>query len=357
VGGYYIMMKTIRGVAPPAQAIACMAALALGGCQSRPKLVDTLGASVGGQQLSIWDHDVRELAPIIVVASVEKNEVVAKHVEAARYGGVYLDLHVVRCKRENSLKGGLTGPELTFLYFADGRHPGFEPNPIYRRLFRAEPGRRYLFFLTRDRGVLRSIGDVGQYSIPVSTGAHAETPVSDGDVGKRISEILLAPEAGADLGMMAQGMLDYSRIADAWGSRLLTVQLLRNLLPLAEPVRSAACSVLATNYLGQADCLQAVADDVNESPELRQEALSELKRPSVSRRELLAILEDPAHLDQLDYGGSARDSRRRLREELETLLLASDTILRDRACKALKRYCPWDAEPKCPAAKGNPGDP
>ena len=332
----------------PAQVIVCLASLALGGCHRRPDLVDTLGTAIDEQDSMPWNHDTRELAPIIVLASVEGNEVIAKHVEAARYQGVYLDLHVVLCKRENSLKGGLTETELRFFYFAYGRYPDSKANPKYKRLFHAEPGSRYLFFLTRDRGVLRSIGDVGDYSILISTGTHAEAPAKDGDIGRLVSEVLLTPGKGADLELMAKKLLDYSSIADVWGSRPLTVQLLRHLFSLHGPLRSEACSVLVSRYQGQYDCLQALAEDADSSPELRKTVLAELKEQSIARQLVLEDLKDPAKLVYAHWGG---DSRHRMREELQTFLFAPDVLLHERACTALKRYYPWDAQPNCSGVK------
>jgi hypothetical protein len=143
---------------------------------------------------------------------------------------------------------------------------------------------------------------------------------------------------------MARQLPDYSSIADIWGSRPFTVQLLRHLFSLHEPLRSEACSVLVSRYRGQYDCLQALAEDVNSSPELRQTLRGALKEQSIARPLILEDLKDPAQLAYLDWAG---DSRRRIREELETLLLAPDALLHERACTALKRYYPWDAEPRC----------
>jgi len=334
---------------PSPRVVVCLVSLSLAGCQRHPKMVDTLGTAIDDAQVN-YRCDPRELAPFVVLASVEENRVIAAHVEAARYEGVYLDLHAVRCKREISLKGGLTGPDLEFFYFADGyrEYPGSKPNPRYKRLFQANPGSRYLFFLTRDRDLLRSIGDVGEYSIPVATGFHSGDLPKGRVVGSHISEVLLVPGNGANLGLLAKQLLDYSNIADDWGSRLLTVQLLRNLASAPEPVRSQACGVLVAKYHGQWDCLQALAGDVNEPPAVRAEASRELKEQGGVRQRLLDDLQDPARLAYMDAAG---DSRRRLREELQTLLLARDAALNERACAALKRYYPYDTDPMCLTTK------
>jgi hypothetical protein len=91
-----------------------------------------------------------------------------------------------------------------------------------------------------------------------------------------------------------------------------------------------------------------MAEDASESPENRQEALRELKEQSAFRQRLLEDLKDPARLAYTDWAG---DSRRRVREELETMLFGTDAILQELACTALKRYYPYDAEPRCSGTK------
>ena len=351
------MTNERRGYRIPSLAITIL----LCACQRKQpvSLIDTLGAPIANgildQGISVWRDpaDPRESVPIIVVASVEENQVVASHVEAARYKGVFLDLHSVRCKRENSLKGGLSEQELRFFYFADGRPPGSDakPNPLYKRLFKAESGSRYLFFLTRDGDVLRSIGDVGDYSLRIATGRHSERPTRTEEIGKRMAEILLTPADGADLDLMANTLLRSSEFADSWGSRPFTVQLLRQLLPLGEPIRSEACGVLVARYAGQYDCLRALADDTNEAARYRQEASKELNEKSAERERLSEDLKDPAALTFMDFAG---DSRHRLREELETLLFNEDKTQHQRACIALRRYFPRDPQPRCIGAGGQP---
>jgi hypothetical protein len=211
---------------------------------------------------------------------------------------------------------------------------------LLKRPYEANPGSRYLFFLMRDGDALRSIGDVGEYSVRVFTGAHAE-PSAGGEVtGTRVSRILLNPGDGADLDSLAKALSKYSNLADTWGSRPFSVQLLRELISRGEPVRAAACGVLVESYKGQYDCLEALAKDQNESLENRQEALRKLQEKGFERRSLLEALKDPAQLP-------VPDSLRKMREEYETLLFSSDPLLHDRACGALNRYFPREAEPGC----------
>jgi len=186
---------------------------------------------------------------------------------------------------------------------------------------------------------------VGEYSIPVLTGNHAETTREDTDVGSKMSELLLTPGSGADVGLMAQALDRYSRIADIWASRVRSVELLRRLLSLGEPLHSQACGVLVANYYGQEDCLMTVAEDATESNANREWAKREFKEKLAERQLVLEDLKDPA---QLRYQDRAGDSRHRLREELETLLFNPDPTLHERSCRALARYFPWHPESKCP---------
>jgi hypothetical protein len=323
------------------------------GCrrQQHPTLIDTLGEPIANgtldQGLNVYapPADPRDAVPIIVVAVVERNTVVAKHLQAARYAHVYLDLHMVECKRENTIKGGLTGQELRFFYFADGRYPDGDANPLYKQLFDATPGSRYLLFLKRDGDTLRSIGDVGPYSILIAAGHHREQPMEFDEIGERIADILLTPGDGANLDLLSKILGRSSAAADFWSSRPHTVKLLRQLFPLGEPLHSQACGVLVESYSGQEDCLQTIADDPNESAANREEASKELKEKSEDRKRFLQDLKDPAALDY--QRRAAGDSWHRIREELETLLFNPDPLQHERACTALKRYFPRTTEPKC----------
>jgi hypothetical protein len=342
----------------PPVAIVSLMLVALSGCGGKqiPALPDFLGATIAG---GVLDRGINasndpaervELVPAIVVGFVEENRIVAKRVQALRYKNVFLDLHEVRCKRENSLKGELTGNEFHFFYFADGQYSDGQPRPLYKRTFKADPGRRYLFFLTQEAGVWRSIGDVGEYSIPVNSGKHDEVPIKAGEIGQRIGEILLTPGTDADLGLMAATIPTATEAAEVWASRLVAASLLRSLLQRGEPLRSMACGTLVERFRGQYDCLESIANDPGEPAENRREASIELEHKSELRRRIRDDLKDPARLTYQDFAG---DSRQRLREELETLLFnQTDRMQHERACQALSRYFPWNIEPECGVRKG-----
>src|SRR6266852_7845789 len=139
--------------------------------------------------------DFRTVAPVVVVATITSNEPEGAPIEARRFQGVFVQLRRVVCRLENSLRGPKPADQFKFYYFADAKLPGAIPNPLHRKMFEASPGKRYLLFLCQERNVLRSIGDVGAYSIPVLSGVHSsyeaaqEDPFSTG-LGRAIADIL-----------------------------------------------------------------------------------------------------------------------------------------------------------------------
>jgi hypothetical protein len=206
--------------------IACAILFAACNGQRIPALVDTLG-SAPDQTGTLFSPDFRRLAPIVVVASVLKNDVILQNRPAVRIPNVALDLHAVRCSLENVLKGTIEQPEFTFYYFGQNSARGW--NPFYKILFRAEPAKRYIFFLVRENGVLRSIGDVGEYFIEVRSGAHPgyiPPDLKDGwidqaDLGHAVADVLLKKGDGADSSnptAFAFYLWKSVNLANRWGS-------------------------------------------------------------------------------------------------------------------------------------------
>lgn len=306
-------------------------------------VIDTLGSAIDLPGVP----DVRQFAPIVIVATVLENRVAVSGVPAARLPKVLLDLHLVRCRLENSLRGQIDGVEVSFYYFADTEFPHF-----YQRQFDASPGRRYIFFLNNENGVLRSIGDAGPYSLEVLTGAHPGYRAGE-NLGLAIADILFTLGADYDSTTLAKD-LSYAYldarlgVADLWGSRLHNIQLIRGLLGEPEPIRSRACLVLAARYEGQYDCLYALMRDPNESSEVREKARTNLLQIEASEKALVERLRDPAILEFPGIG--APDSRKQILEELQSELGSPNSNVRRGACIALHRYYPH-AEIACSAGR------
>jgi hypothetical protein len=311
------------------------------------ELHDLLGSAV---DVGSQTFDFRTAAPVVVVAVVTSNEPEGSPTEARRFPGVFLQLRRVRCRLENTLRGDGPRDEFSFYYFADAKLPGAIPNPVHRLLFEAMPGRRYLLFLCREQDVFRSVGDVGDYTIPVFSGAHPlYKPPDDGPYStglcRAIADILLTPGEGFDPNKFAQNIA-YARLtSDQLGSRLYTVNLLLRILVQREPLRSAACFELAHSYYGHYSCLAELNADPTLAPGVRKHAADVLEEQLESDRALKQALHDPA---TLDFGKLLRpDSRQAILEELQLILADPDPEVRALACGALRRYFPYDQVHGC----------
>ncbi|MEO8132001.1 MAG: hypothetical protein ABI822_33205 [Bryobacteraceae bacterium] len=308
-----------------------------------PEMHDLLGSFVDNALEFEFEGDLRSLAPTIAVASVLSNKAIGAPKEALRFSGVYLQQRAVHCRLENLLKGRTPGPEFSFYYFADARLPKASPNPIHRILFEAKPGRRYIFFLSQEGQVLRSIGDVGDFTIPVFSGAHPGAADLNGNpdpaqLAGRIADILLVSGTGFDAREFARNIV-YARLAaDRVGSREYTAHLLRDLLSQTEPLRSAACYELVHSFYGQYQCLTNLSNDVSLDSGARERASRALEDEKRKELRLKEQLREPA---TLGFGKMLRpDSRIANLEELKIMLSAPDPEIHRLVCRAIQRYFP-----------------
>jgi hypothetical protein len=306
---------------------------------------DLFGTAIDMDQLS---RATPIPAPIVVVAAVLKNEPVGLPVQAQRYIGLMLQLHRVSCRLENLIKGDPPHAEFDFFYFADPEVAQSVPNPKYNRahMFRAEPGDRYIFFLLRQREMLRSVGDVGSFSVRVDSGRHpqrpeltAGRPEDTGEVGRIISDILLTPGQDLDPQGFAMAIPNARKWSIAFGSQLHTVDLLKGLLTLPVPIRTAACDELAQHYPSQYGCLADIHADSTNSEDTRQWAFRRLAYFEQQDARLEEQLLDPA---ALTYDSMAANL-----EELEIILGSPNPRIRTLACAALERYFPRSVPAQC----------
>jgi hypothetical protein len=226
--------------------VACSLALACG-LQTSPKLVDTLGDTFD-QTGVVWEPDLRPSAPEIVTAVVGSNRVVVANVPSARLQGVSLDLHLVHVSCETVLRGDIPTGDFRFYYY-DESPDTRQHNPRYKRPFAARPGRRYLFFLKRDMGVLRSVGDVGEYSVEIASGRHWNLTTKRDSIAQQLAEVMLSLGESPDLGELQHVVRHDAELAKKWGSPdFFTTGLLQQLLTATEPVRQSACQALIDLY-------------------------------------------------------------------------------------------------------------
>jgi len=304
---------------------------------SAPPLIDTLGSAMDQTEV-VFSPDLRQFAPIVLVGFVHENRVVESR-PAARAPGVVLDLHLVRTSLEVPIRGRLNSREVEFYYFVQSPQSP-QPNARYKRLFEAEQGRRYIFFLCEENGVLRSVGDVGEYSVPVLSGTHSGYHPDASNPGDTVADILLTLGSGASPEAFARSLRSSSIVSDAWGSRPHTVRLLRKLLTNAGPIRESACIVLTTRYNGQHDCEYGV-----DRSGQREESSFRAYLQDARDARLLAALRSTGSLDLPIIG--TPDSRKRMREELQSIAGSENPALRGASCAVLAKYYPGEVIPEC----------
>src|SRR5579864_84266 len=128
------------------------------GCSRAPRLTE----------LDEKANSQARLAPVVVVGMADIDALIGRPVPSRRDPGYPMQLHRVRVKIENVLKGSI-GQQTIFVYYF-GFAGGFEgPRPLG---FGREPSRRILWLL-RDGGVFRMACDGWDgCTMPVMSGAH-----------------------------------------------------------------------------------------------------------------------------------------------------------------------------------------
>lgn len=134
-------------------------------------------------------------APIVAVGSVLAVRTVGGVRRSARIPEMRIELLELMVRVENVLRGSISTPTVKVYYFMFSAHN--------QRLFGVcvyTPvlQERLVLFLKEESGVIRSVGDVNDYTLRVYSGSHEglEPPVG-ASLGEAISWVLLTP--GKDL--------------------------------------------------------------------------------------------------------------------------------------------------------------
>lgn len=318
---------------------------------SRPATPNYPGDLVGSL-IDTLPHDqvaYLRVAPIVVLAVVLSNDVVGPPVESSGVPGVVVVPHRVKCNLEEVLRiddGKALTNEFDFVYFGLSDERAY--NPYHRQLFRATAGERYLLLLIRQRNMIRSIGDVGNFTIPVYTGKHSTAAAAglaatriqraQDSFGARISSLLLTIGSLPQPEDLARRLYQYRLISEGLGSRLQTFHLLRGLLTSEPDIRAAACFELNESFTGQSSCLKEIAADTRRDDGTRAKASTMFGRVQRLEQLRLGDLIDPAHLGFSPM--MSPDSMSANYDELVILLGHPDARFRRSACAAIRRYYP-----------------
>jgi hypothetical protein len=257
-------------------------------------------------------------------------------------------LYKIEFTPEHVLKGKLAGRSAFLVFLDEHRALGFA------RAFDFEPHHRSIFFLIKEGEILRSFGDVRDFSLGLAGNTvtqltsirseygtdHVSTvrgSVEDDEAAFKIAQLLLAPP-GSKVDRYIQHLgisVVYAEIAT---SARYTLGLLRKALSAPDTrVAAAICEALVFRYPTQTDCL-------NTTPNISSEARAKAESRIVSMEaEILNSLErNPMQ------GLIATDSRQRVLDELEILRTSTNQRIRKLACQAIDRYYPEKRVERCP---------
>jgi hypothetical protein len=305
-----------------------------------PSLADTFGSALDQTEI-LWNPDVRRLAPLVPLVKVIDNAVLLTNKTALRDPSIKLDLHVVTCDLEGMVKGEMNERRFKFYYYSQSETS--RPNRRYAVLFRAEPGKHYLFFLSRENGVLRSIGDVGEFFIEVYSGRHS-IPLSPGspqaetwnsENGRRLAEVLLTPGEELDYEAYSKMMVLTVPTAQRWSSRKQVFDILKGLTSRPQPLRSLGCTYLTKHYLSQYGCLISIADDLRMDQAARSRAFGELTAQKRIDQRVELALSDWEKLGLV--GLDSIDSISALLDEFQMLMESPNVRVRKLACALASR--------------------
>jgi hypothetical protein len=230
-------------ISETARVLATIAAVAIGqlslimaGCARAPDLPDIFQRSGGSKSF-----DVEMAAPVVVVGLVERSDEVGRPRRSRRDARLGIQLTRVQIQVEQVLRGAVAKGALKFYYYAFSTQSEVPP-PSGAKLYSSYPGKRYIFFLQGFPGGYRSVGDVTDYALLVSSGRHGEDFCRGESVGCCIARILLVPGEGYDAQNMASDLTFNTYPAKVLCSQERALDLVQKLEHSPDPVISQAAT-------------------------------------------------------------------------------------------------------------------
>lgn len=325
-------MSRTKIAAATSRAVVCVLLATAAGC-ARNDPGDLLGSLI--DQLPQGPTEYLKVAPVVVAATVLSNQETGRARNSLWTPNVLVVPHRVTCSLESVLRTDkVVEKTFIFTYYAIADRGAYQP--YHKFFFQAEQRQRYIFMLIRQKGSLRSIGDVGNYTIPLYGGEHnlMIAPMardSANDFGKRIALFLLTLGPGYDAAKYAGYLHRYGPIAQAIGSSLENFRMLKELENAAAPIKTSACFELNHYFWGQEACLRAIKDDPQQDESTRRIAADILDR-AVEREKLL-----PGSLRDHEVPFSAATEADGSYQKLQILLEHPSAEIRQLACKTLRR--------------------
>ena len=235
-----MQLKARRGALAVAGLVACMQAA---GLQDQFQVADARKP---------FDQRLRfEIAaPIIVLGHVLEIDDVGRPLPSTGDRRIGVQLNRIKIDVEDVIKGDVRSSPLQFYYFAYS--PGASELDLGAPRYLPSIGQRRIFFLKRFEGVYRSVGDVIDYTLRVSSGRHPRGSCVANSPGCCIAEILLVPQHDVDTRRFVTDLIESEYASEVLCSTSAVQQLVQTLLRNPDRrISEAARQVIAATQSSQ----------------------------------------------------------------------------------------------------------
>ncbi len=295
---------------------------ALGAAQ--PRLTPRIVLPEEGPESGFW-----LAAPYIAVVRVSAAEWIGPEIEITP-DILAVQMVCVDADVENVIQGELPKGPVRFYFFTNK----LAANGYHTLLSWLAPDYRYVVFLRKDGGILRTMADVAGLNIPIRSGRHnqilvAQSVPGEHYPGKEIVYLALTPASTYDPGFAA-GLMSVNHLY-GFAPQGYVLHLLRDLLVHPdESIREWACRTLSVQY----NYLDPCASKLSKSKQLEMRQWANIwTRAGVSgERSVIRVLRD----DPFSLSGRIED----LDGNLEAFTYDSDPAVKQQACTTLHRIFP-----------------
>jgi len=166
-------------------------------------------------------------APIIVLGHVLEVSEIGQPQRSRTDGRIKIQLARIKIEVEEMIKGNVGSSPMEFYYFVFSADASEVDLGVPRYL--PDVGQRRIYFLKPSSGSYRSVGDVYDYTLQVSSGSHSRGFCKGKSPGCCIAEILLVPQQDYDASWFVAHLVESQRAAEVMCSRRAALDLIRNL--------------------------------------------------------------------------------------------------------------------------------
>lgn len=170
--------------------------------------------------------DVMAAAPLVVVGVVRLVRAGGQVVQVPGFPQLKAQCTEITAEVENALRGEFRGRDVRFYYYVLSELSSADLGPPK---YLPAIGQRRFFFLTSERGVVRSLGDVRDYTLRVDSGKHSDSMLYSLPFGQKAAMILLTPGSEYEPRRFANSLDEAAFVSDALTSHEETDGLLRKL--------------------------------------------------------------------------------------------------------------------------------